>query len=96
MLGTNYIPIPVSSNSSKESVTSYAPLEVRRLHKELRKNKRECKDLERVLIITTAHHVAEHNHRMALEAHIGSKFTPRLTIIPCHNLSLQLYSLALF
>jgi hypothetical protein len=72
--GTEFIPIPIPSDSSDESADEYSVEDAKRFHHELRQKKHECRNLHADLNLMEAYAGVECERRMALEAHLGCKF----------------------
>jgi hypothetical protein len=88
--GTEFIPIPVSSDSSDDSDTDCSVEDAKRLRLELRQKKRECRALYADMYLVESYAHVERERRMALEVHLGCKFfllspyqSPCLTIKSC-------------
>jgi hypothetical protein len=72
--GTEFIPIPISSDSSDDSDNEYSVENAKRLHHELRQKKRECRALYADMHLVESYANMERERRMALEVHLGCKF----------------------
>ena len=79
--GTEFIPILISSDSSDESADEYSVKDTVRYYRELRQKKRECKALYTDVNLVEAYAGVERERRMALEAHLGCKFSSSSHII---------------
>ena len=72
--GTEFIPIPISSDSSDDSDNDYSVEDAKRLHLQLRQKKRECRALYADMYLVESYAHVERERRMALEVHLGRKF----------------------